>query len=602
MKPTRISEHVYRFEDTCNVYLLNGGDTSTLIDFGSGDALNHLDALHIPPVTYVLMTHHHRDQGQGLANAVAAGIAIWVPYNEQDLFHSVDKHWQARDVFNNYHVRQDRFSLLEPVPVGGYLEDYAKDTFGECHFEVIPTPGHTPGSISLMTDMDGQKLAFTGDLIYAPGKVWSLAATQWSYNGGEGLPATVASLLDLKERQPDLLLPSHGEPIPNPAVAIDLTVERLLELMKHRQQNPNLLESIANPYSAITPHLLRSNQNSAVTYVLLSSSGKALLIDFGYDFMTGLAPGQDRSERRPWLYTLNNLKTKFGVTKVDVVIPTHYHDDHVAGINLLRRVEGTQAWMPENFAGILANPARYDLPCLWYDPIPTDRLLPLGRSIKWEEYTLTLYEFPGHTLYAVAIFFEVDGKRALAVGDQFQSTDGRQWNYVYQNRFRAGDYMDTANLYARLKPDLILPGHWETLWVKPGYFEELKQGGEILKGIHHDLLPDEIAGFGAEGFGARIEPYQANLKRGETLELEVEVKNPSLVTVPGEIRMVLPPGWKAEPASYQVELVPLEVNRLRFHVTPPSDLIVRRARLAVDLTINGHPYGQQAEALVTIDN
>ena len=48
--------------------------------------------------------------------------------------------------------------------------------------------------------------------IAGPGQVWSLAATQWTYNGGEGLAATILSLLDLKDRQPTLLLPSHGEP------------------------------------------------------------------------------------------------------------------------------------------------------------------------------------------------------------------------------------------------------------------------------------------------------------------------------------------------------------------------------------------------------
>jgi hypothetical protein len=30
----------------------------------------------------------------------------------------------------------------------------------------------------------------------------------------------------------------------------------------------------------------------AKTYVLLSQSGKALLIDFGYDFITGIAAGR----------------------------------------------------------------------------------------------------------------------------------------------------------------------------------------------------------------------------------------------------------------------------------------------------------------------
>jgi hypothetical protein len=33
---TRLSERLYRFDDTCNVYLLVDGDAGLLIDAGSG--------------------------------------------------------------------------------------------------------------------------------------------------------------------------------------------------------------------------------------------------------------------------------------------------------------------------------------------------------------------------------------------------------------------------------------------------------------------------------------------------------------------------------------------------------------------------------------
>ncbi len=146
--------------------------------------------------------------------------------------------------------------------------------------------------------------------------------------------------------------------------------------------------------------------------MLLSESGKALVIDYGYDFGIGCsAAGYDRSARRPWLYNIESLKKQFGVTKTDVALSTLYHDDHVAGFNLLREVEGTQVWAAENFSDLLEHPDRYDLPCLWYDPIPVERSLPLGIPFSWEEHEFTLFEQGGHTLYAVAISFEVDDKR-----------------------------------------------------------------------------------------------------------------------------------------------------------------------------------------------
>src|SRR5688572_14217185 len=84
LKMQSLSENLFLFEDTCNVYVVRSGEEAVLIDFGSGDVLDHLGELGIQRVTDVLMTHHHRDQGQGLSRAVREGIRIWVPQTEQE--------------------------------------------------------------------------------------------------------------------------------------------------------------------------------------------------------------------------------------------------------------------------------------------------------------------------------------------------------------------------------------------------------------------------------------------------------------------------------------------------------------------------------------
>jgi glyoxylase-like metal-dependent hydrolase (beta-lactamase superfamily II) len=605
---THITDQLYLFHDTCNVYVLCSGPEAVLVDFGGGDVLDHLAEIGVERATDVLMTHHHRDQGQGLVRAAQKDIRIWVPHTEQDLFHSVDTHWQAREVYDNYNVRQDRFSLLEPVPVDGTLQDYETRMFGSHSVTVIPTPGHTTGSISLLIQLQGRHILFSGDLIAAPGKVVSLSATQWTYNGAEGVAASLASLLDLQDRKIDLLLPSHGEPIYDPPPAIELLVSRLWELLRRRKQNPRLFRLRQQPYQPVlpagtgaggrgTPHLLMHRASLANMYVLLSESGKALFIDFGYDFMTGIPAGSDRASRRPWLYTLPALKAQFGVQKIDVVLPTHYHDDHVAGCNLLRRVEGTQVWAAENFADILENPARYDLPCLWYDPIPVDRCLSLGQPIPWEEYTLTLHPLPGHTRHAVAIEFNVDEQRVLATGDQYHGKKNLLWNYVYQNRYAVGDYTASAEVLAGVCPDLILPGHSQPVQVTPTYLKKIVADAEILDRLHRQLLL-ESPDLGAEGFIARIVPYQVTARAGETLQIEVEIRNPFPQTEESIIRLVVPQGWETTPNIQILQIS--NVCQLTFHVTPPPGLAARRVRIAVDLTIAGQRFGQQAEALVTV--
>ncbi len=595
-----VNNTLYGFEDTCVVYILKNGNEAALVDFGSGAVLEVLPTLGIACVTDVLLTHHHRDQAQGLPRAVVAGARIWAPYAEQDLFHSVDAHWQARAISNNYNTREDRFSLLEPVPLTGTLRDYARITCAGFDLAVVPTPGHTTGSITLLADIGAERVAFSGDLIAAPGKIWSLAATQWTYNGAEGAAATIASLLDLQARHLTLLCPSHGAPISDPAAAIDLLIKRLWRLLQARNQNPRLFQLRERPYEAITPHLLWHRASMAITYVLLAENGKALFIDFGYDFVTGIPAGTDRASRRPWLYTLPALKTQFGVTKVDVVLPTHYHDDHVAGCNLLRAIEGTSVWAAESFSSILEHPSNHDLPCLWYDPISVDRRLPLETPIPWEGYTLTLFPLPGHTRYAVAVAFEVDGMRVLATGDELQGDAGLEWNYVYQNRFAPGDYREAADLYQRLAPQLILSGHWAPQWVESGYFEQLVERGALLEELHQDLLPLEMVNFGDSGFLARICPYQVEMKAGETRIFTVEVRNPLPHEAIVVVQPVVPAAWRLAETPRPLALAMHASGKVHFGVIPPQNLTAHRARIAVDITVGDWRFGQQAEALITV--
>jgi glyoxylase-like metal-dependent hydrolase (beta-lactamase superfamily II) len=626
--PSRLGQALYRMVDTCNVYALQGRGEVVLIDFGSGAILQHLADAGLPSspnagLSRILMTHHHRDQGQGLPLAAQREIPIWVPHTEQDLFRDVDAHWQARSLMNDYNNRQDRFSLLEPVPVAGTLKDYARLNMDGATITILPTPGHTTGSISLLVEgelTEGKRLAFTGDLIAAPGKVWSLAATQWTYNGAEGAAATILSLLALKEQKPDVLLPSHGEPITDPEPAIDLLIERLWELLQRRGQNTELFELRERPYVPVTEHILRNRTSMANNFVLLSESGKALFFDFGYDYVVGQTAGSDRASRRPWLYNLETLKRQYGISQIEVAIPTHFHDDHVAGLNLLRDVEGTEIWAAENFASILEDPHRYNLPCLWYDPIPVDRVLPLSESgsdseqsqtIRWQEYELTLYALPGHTRYAAAIALEVDGHRVLVSGDQYQGADGLEWNYVYRNEFEIDDYRASAALYRHLAPDLILTGHWKPQWVEPGYFDALEEHGEALSRLHRELLPEQVVNSGVGGFPISIEPYQSAVTGGEPLSLTVEVRNPYDQEVQAFVSLVAPGDdseteWDIKPREAWLSLPPSRSGTVTFTLIPPSGRDIRRARVGANLVVGGRSdaaqasWGQQAEALVNV--
>jgi glyoxylase-like metal-dependent hydrolase (beta-lactamase superfamily II) len=586
--------------DTCNVYVLRAGSEGVAIDFGSGAVLDHLEELGVERVTDVLVTHHHRDQVQGLERAVDAGARIWVPPLERELIEDVDRHWRTRKVVNDYDLRQDRFSLLQSVPVAGAVAEYRTHRYGAFDVYTLPTPGHTPGSVTYLVELDGSRLAFSGDLVYGRGKVWSLAATQWSYSGIEGQAAAIVSCGILAQHVPDRLLPSHGEPIDEPERALADVSSRLQELVDLRRDSPwDFGDLLRRPWTPVTPHLLRNRASFASSYALLSEAGAALLIDFGYDVTTGLVPSTERTARRALLWPLEALKREYGIERIEVVVPTHYHDDHVAGLELLREVEGTEVWAPENVAPILEQPSRYDLPCLWFEPIRVDRRLALGASVSWQEYELTIHPLPGHTLYAAAIELEVDGRRLLAVGDQQSDGDRPILNYQYRNRFRIDDYVASAELYRSLRPDVLISGHWPPQEVDDALLERMLADGRRLAELHRELLPLEDVDLGAEGFAARIEPYRSSAARGTHVDLVVVVRNPLESAEVATVRLVVPGGW-ASPAPEQIDVSAHAEAAVRFRVEIPERVPVERARLAVDVTFGEVPFGQQAEALVDV--
>ncbi|MDB5046518.1 MAG: Zn-dependent hydrolase, glyoxylase [Deinococcus sp.] len=481
---------IYRHTSSAHVYAVcdqSRGDSGSavLVNIGDGSVLDDLPP-HIRQVRAVLLTHHHRDVAAGAARAVQGGIPVYAPEGEGPSLLHPQEALSLADLRNNYEGRP----WVWTVPEGAQtqpLRAYQTFTFGALSFTVRPTPGPTPSAVSLLLDRPGGLLAFTGSLLYAPGQVARLASTQWTYNGGEGLAGTVLSLLDLADWNPVRVLPAHGEIMAPEALMI--TAEALRPLLALRRQNPRLWALRDQPYAELRPWLLMNRTSLSCAYVLRAQSGRALMIDFGYDFCFGQANSTAQNARRPWLYTLPRLLSQFGVSGIDAVIPTHYHDDHVAGIPLLREVYGAQLWAPENMVEVLAVPERHRLPCLWFEGMAADRSLPLGQPLTWEEFQITPYELPGHARSAAALLVETAEERVLFGGDQYSGADGLDLNYTYPNLFREGDYVQSAELYARLRPQLMLSGHNAPLVPPEGYFEALLDRGQQLQALHASLQP-----------------------------------------------------------------------------------------------------------------
>jgi hypothetical protein len=76
------------------------------------------------------------------------------------------------------------------------------------------------------------------------------------------------------------------------------------------------------------------------------------------------------------------------------------------------------------------------------------------------------------------------------------------------------------------------------------------------------------------------------------------VKNPFAEEATAVAELVAPDGWTVSPEQQEVLLGASAEDEVVFRVRP--DAPVRRARVAVDLTVGETPFGQQAEALVDV--
>ena len=78
-----LAPDLFVWTDTCNTFVLRDGDAALLIDLGDGGVLDQLEAIGVRRVEWVLFTHHHREQCQGVARLAGMGARLAGPEAER---------------------------------------------------------------------------------------------------------------------------------------------------------------------------------------------------------------------------------------------------------------------------------------------------------------------------------------------------------------------------------------------------------------------------------------------------------------------------------------------------------------------------------------
>jgi glyoxylase-like metal-dependent hydrolase (beta-lactamase superfamily II) len=621
---------VLMWPDSCNVYAIAGPEGTLIVDAGTGEWIDHVAELPARPVA-LACTHFFRDHCAGAVRAARElGLRVLVPEREAELFRDPLEHFRGRKTYIVYVNYWDHFAPIEPIPVAGILRDYERLSVAGLYIEVVPLPGASMNQVGIAFDVPGTSLraVCSGETIHSPGRVPRVAPLQYNYADLLGAVEVWHSASELRRRQPDALLPSLGSPI---LTDVDQALEALQRSMEAlcatRPIEAGEIEAVKA--SAERPVLTQLServwltQHSASSCVFLAGpGGSALALDYGYHaqrWWHGFPFDTYRS--RVLAHTLEALQDEAGIEHIDAVIPSHYHDDHVAGIPFLQRSQGTECWAHEVFADLLERPEAHQFPC--DNPIATrvHRRLRDEQAISWEGIDLRFHAASGHTRFEALISFEVDGLRYAHSGDQYgfipasafetrtvEAIKGEtisdwsevrhQENHVYRGGAHLDSFARSAAWLKALRPDVVLSGHWAPFRANEGFFELLDERTEIYERVHRCAMPlaDDDTHFDVDSWGGWLWPYRLHLAEGERAAIRATVRNPLPHEASLEVRLVVPDDWTGDAATLSAAA--------RAEVSCELGLTVRgacrRQPIAVELVADGRPFGQVAEALVTV--
>jgi glyoxylase-like metal-dependent hydrolase (beta-lactamase superfamily II) len=197
----------------CNVYVIYGRDRAVMVDAGGGRA-----PLKVPPaVDTVILTHLHADHASGARALGARGLRILAhPWTAEGLAAGDEERaglTRAR-AWGVYPPDQ----RLEPWAAVECIDDGASLDLGGCRVDVVATPGHASGHISLMVESRERSLV-AGDLVFREGTISLQVMPDCN------IDAIWQSIERVRELEPERLYAGHLTPVESGAVShLDLAL------------------------------------------------------------------------------------------------------------------------------------------------------------------------------------------------------------------------------------------------------------------------------------------------------------------------------------------------------------------------------------------
>ena len=565
----------------------------------------------------VLLTHHRRDVLWKARHMIETGTKAVAPADERDLIENPSLFWNAfvKDRFHDYSQKTTKV-LAHPLPVNRWVKDGDVVSWRGIDFEVVETPGYTEGAVSYIADIDGKKLAFSGDLIYGDGQLCDLYSFQdviveanlRGYHGyGSRLAQLLSSLEKLLAKDPDWIIPARGPVIKHPKEAIEKLSERVRSLYRnflsttamywyYKEDRMRLCgERILGKGAPIDLMPFSHHEKTpdwifehATSRLLVSEDGYGFLLDCGYQQVIDAVKEHIHSGR---------------IKKLEGIFTTHYHDDHTDLIQDAAEEFGCPVYATTEYADILENPGAYHMPALTTSPIRYLKPLSSGETIHWHEFELTAYFFPGQTIYHGALLARRKNERPVFfIGDSFSPTGIDDYCVMNRNLLhKEGGYRLCLDKLRNMKerPWLVNEHVQYVFEFSDAELDTLIQRFEERVAILEDLFPWDAPNYGIDEQWAVFYPYGLATKSGKNIELQVRITNHSPVRREFQVVPRLPSDMKLLQSESRLTLEPGQTGavRMKVAVTAASGNYL----ITADIHSEGMDFRDWIEALVTVE-
>jgi glyoxylase-like metal-dependent hydrolase (beta-lactamase superfamily II) len=519
-----IQPNIYRLQDAGNVYLLRSGNAGLLIDAGSDKLAEALESVGVEQIDWILHTHFHRDQCLGSSGLKNIGTKIAIGKSDADYLQpaiiespiNISNRYLLSDDLSDFGRRMEPFQKpgVDRVLVEGEVIKWNEYTIG-----VMDTPGHTNGSVSYLVEVDSRLICFSGDLIIQGGYVQDLYSMQWIYLQNPGIDSSITSIDKISLLYPELILPSHGPQIKEPQADLQRLRSRIFEY----QNSFNIQRAGRWNWSGfvqVSEHVIQDC--GTTSQLIISESGDALLFDCGKDFTS------DR---------LSEAKQKFGIKNIDVIIPSHWHYDHIDGIPALAASEGAEIWVWEGLREHVEHPENFITTCWTETKFTADRILTEGEKFEWGGYSFHAFHNPVHMEEQMGLAVRVDNIKFYFTADGSSSNrEGfmRSSLHCYNGISANSGLIKTARSFYEADPYICVPAHSNGFATHSDTRQEFMDWAMSTTDAIISLLPPGHSEIGFNPYWTTFYPAKSTMEPGEKKQVALRIKNTSGNQVAGK--------------------------------------------------------------------